>query len=245
VLDVLFAANLNRIFSAVALKALEVYAIPTPWRPQDTTTISRYGAYESGLAVHEGEGAGSEAPGVPRPAYGHSKDGRPDLNQVVLSLGGSGEGGLPRRLGIRDGNTSDSPEGPVACEECLALGLEGVIGIVADSKTYSQRPLGLWVEKQMGLVTRVPRTCGIRQELETWGQQHAPLPLWVDTPGPTQGAPTALAGSEGGTGCSSGICRWPDGAKDVAMCRGPFSSVSRTPRPGICHRSGQRGQAGR
>jgi hypothetical protein len=39
-LDALFAANLNQVFGAVALKALEVYAIPTPWLHQDTTTIT-------------------------------------------------------------------------------------------------------------------------------------------------------------------------------------------------------------
>ena len=41
---------------------------------------------------------------------------------------------LPRRLGMRDGQTSDSVETPVALEECLALGLQGVHGIVVDSK---------------------------------------------------------------------------------------------------------------
>lgn len=46
ILDALFAANLNGVFSAVALKALEVYAIATPWLHQDTTTIALYGAYE-------------------------------------------------------------------------------------------------------------------------------------------------------------------------------------------------------
>jgi transposase len=188
VLDALFAANLNRVFSAVALKAWEVYAIPTPWIHQDTTTISLYGAYESGLEVNEAEGAGAEGLDVPRPTYGHSKDGRPDLKQVMLSLGVSGDGGLPLRLGIRDGNTSDSPETPVAFEECLALGLAGVVGIVADSKAYSQRTLGLCVEKHLGLVTLVPRTCGVRQELEAWGQQQAPLPLLLDKPGRTKTA---------------------------------------------------------
>jgi hypothetical protein len=39
ILDALFAANLNTVFGAVALKALEVYAIPTPWLHQDTTTL--------------------------------------------------------------------------------------------------------------------------------------------------------------------------------------------------------------
>src|SRR5215510_12034580 len=41
-LDALFAANLNHVFGAIALNALEVYAIPTPWLHQDTTTISLY-----------------------------------------------------------------------------------------------------------------------------------------------------------------------------------------------------------
>jgi len=46
ILDALFAANLNQVFSAVALNALAVYVIPTPWVHQDTTTIALYGAYE-------------------------------------------------------------------------------------------------------------------------------------------------------------------------------------------------------
>jgi len=150
ILDALFAANLNGVFSAVALKALEVYAILTPWLHQDTTTIALYGLYEDE----------PQTPGAPRPAYGHSKDGRGDLKQVLLSLGVSGDGGLPLRLGMRDGTTSDSVETPGAIEECLALGLEGVQGIVADSKAYSRRTLGLCLEKGMGLVTLVPRTCG-------------------------------------------------------------------------------------
>jgi hypothetical protein len=46
----------------------------------------------------------------------------------------SNEGGIPLRVGLRDGQTSESTETPVAFEECLALGLAGVLGIVADSK---------------------------------------------------------------------------------------------------------------
>jgi transposase len=167
------------VFGAIALKALEVYAIPTPWLHQDTTTIALYGAYEDDPRTL----------GAPRPAYGHSKDGRDDLKQVLLSLGVSGDGGLPLRIGVRDGNTSDSGETPLAIEECLSLGLEGVQGIVADSKAYSRRTLGLCLEKRMGLVTLVPRTCAVRQELEAWGQQPPALPLLADKPGRTKDAP--------------------------------------------------------
>jgi transposase len=176
ILDALFAANLHQVFRAVARNALAVYAIPTPWVHQDTTTIALYGAYEEE----------PQQVGAPRPAYGHSKDGRDDLKQVLLSLGVSGDGGIPLRLGLRDGNRSDSVETPLAIEECLALGLAGVRGIVADSKAYSRRTLGLCLECGVGLVTLVPRTCAVRQELEAWGCQQPALPLLVEKPGRTQ-----------------------------------------------------------
>jgi transposase len=176
ILDALFAANLNHVFHAIALKALEVYAIPTPWLHQDTTTIALYGAYADE----------PKTPRAPRPAYGHSKDGRDDLKQVLLSLGVSGDGGIPLRLGVRDGNRNDSVETPVAIEECLALGLAGMRGIVADSKAYSRRTLGVCLERQVHLVTLVPRTCAVRQALEAWGQQQAALPLLMEKPGRTK-----------------------------------------------------------
>ena len=139
ILDALFAANLNAVFSAVALKALEVYAIPTPWLHQDTTTIALYGAYADE----------PQTPGAPRPAYGHSKDGRADLKQVLLSLGVSGDGGVPLRLGVRDGNRSDRVATPMASAECLAWGWEGGRGIVAASQADRRRTLGGCLEPKV------------------------------------------------------------------------------------------------
>jgi transposase len=110
--------------------------MPTPWLPQDTTTIALYGAYADE----------PKTPRAPRPSHGHSKDGWDDLKQVLLSLGVSGDGGIPLRIGVWDGNRSDSVETPIAIEECLALGLEGVRGVVADSKAYSRRTLGVCLD---------------------------------------------------------------------------------------------------
>src|SRR4029453_13425622 len=152
----------------------------TPWRcmpsrPPGSIRIRPrslcMGPYEEDARQASQSQQAPERPIPPRPAYGHSKDGRDDLKQVLLSLGVNSDG-LPLRLGVRDGNTSDSTETPVAIEECLALGLDGVRGIVANSKAYCQRTLGLCLEQRVGLITLVPRTCAVRQELEAWGQQH-------------------------------------------------------------------------
>jgi hypothetical protein len=175
-LDALFAANLNKVFRALALKALAVYAISTPWLPQDPTTIALYGVYKDEPQLAR----------APRPASGHSTDGRDELKQVLLSLGVSGDGGLPLRVGGRAGNRNASVETPLAIEEWLALGLEGVRGIVADSKAYRRRPLGLCLEPRSGFVPLVPRTCAVRQALEAWGRQPPALPLLVEKPGRTQ-----------------------------------------------------------
>src|ERR671933_785255 len=75
ILATLFAANLNRVFGAIALNALEVYAVPTPWLHQDTTTSTFWGPYGGGPRPVKGV-----VP--PRPAYGHSQDGHDDLKQV-------------------------------------------------------------------------------------------------------------------------------------------------------------------
>lgn len=55
------------------------------------------------------------------------------------------------------------------------LVLDGLCGLVTDSKAYTPRTLGLCQETGMGLVTLVPRTCAIRQEVESWGQGQASL----------------------------------------------------------------------
>jgi len=181
ILEALCAAHLNRVCGAIALNALEVYALSPPWLHQETTTITLYGAYEEETSLGQG-------PVPPRPASGPSKDGRDALKQVLLRLGVSRDG-LPRRLGVRDGNTSDSPATPIALEECGALGLDGGRGIVADSKAYWKRTLGVCLEQRVGLMTLVPRPCAVRQEVEAWGPQHGALPLWLAKPGRTRQEP--------------------------------------------------------
>jgi len=86
-------------------------------------------------------------------------------------------------MGRHDGNRSDTVDVPQAIAQSAALGLDGPRGLVADSKAYTPRPLGLCRETGLGLVTRVPRTCAIRQEVESWGQPPPSLPLLLEKAG--------------------------------------------------------------
>jgi hypothetical protein len=83
--------------------------------------------------------------------------------------------------------TAQRPRWPLRNAERSAS--DGVRGIVADSKAYWKRTLGLCLEQGVGLITLVPRTCAVRQELETWGQQQSALPLLLAKPGRTRQEP--------------------------------------------------------
>jgi hypothetical protein len=188
ILEARCAAHLTKSLSALARTALEVYALPTPWLHQDTTTLARSGAY-----------ADEPTPrGAPRPAYGHRQDGRAALTQVRLRLGVSGDGGLPLRGGLRAGNPSERIDTPLAMEECLALGLAGGRGIVAERTGDRRRTRGGCLDHGRGFVPFVPRPCAVRQALAAWGQQHPALPRLVAKPGRTTAeAPRRWQGPRG------------------------------------------------
>ena len=49
-----------------------------------------------------------------------------------------------------------------------------------------QYPCSTCIPWHIGLLTLVPRTCAVRQELEAWGCQQPTLPLLLEKPGRTQ-----------------------------------------------------------
>lgn len=96
VLDRLFEAGTQKLFSALSQHAVERFAIPIQHLHHDTTSVNVYGDYRS-----------SAQPSSPFEInHGHSKDHRPDLKQFVLSLLCVG-GNVPILGKVADGNASD------------------------------------------------------------------------------------------------------------------------------------------
>jgi len=104
-------------------------------------------------------------------------------------------------MGLRDGHTRDSPEPPVAIAACVALGLNGVHGLVADRQAYGTRTLGGCLEPGVGLSTLGPRTGAVRQEGEAWGQQHGAFPVWLAQPGRSRQEPPRRWPGHSGVRC--------------------------------------------
>ena len=152
-LDDLFAADLDRLMSAVALQAIDQFGIDTEFLQFDTTSLSFYGAYEN-------EEFGGMTNGItpPKIVRGHSKDRRPDLKQVVFGSVVSPDGGVPLWGKALDGNTADSTAAAEFFGHIRKLVKDPrEVCCVADSKGWTAENLILVHDAGMRLLSRLPR----------------------------------------------------------------------------------------
>ena len=96
VLNLLYAAGTQKLFSEVSMAALRAFGVSTEQMHFDTTSVSVYGDYR----------CNEDDEGRLRITHGHSKDKRPDLKQFVLSMLCVG-GNVPIVGQCEHGNASD------------------------------------------------------------------------------------------------------------------------------------------
>jgi len=98
-LDRIYDAGCENIFTQIALKVYDTFKIPyNAVFHGDTTTFVLYGEYPDTDPDNDGEAV---------PAYGHSKDGKPNLKQVMLGMV-TDKLGIPLLVTVRSGNQNDS-----------------------------------------------------------------------------------------------------------------------------------------
>lgn len=95
-LDALYISGLESIQGTISTHLVSEFSISLDEIHYDTTSVSLHGVYET-----------EQKPAVVI-TYGHSKDRRPDLRQVVVGMAVSGDGGVPVISNTHNGNTSDS-----------------------------------------------------------------------------------------------------------------------------------------
>jgi transposase len=96
-LDAVYAAEPEQIEGAISAHNVSEFGIGLDVIHYDTTSVSLWGTYDSA----------TEQPAV-LITFGHNKDHRPDLKQVVVGAAVSGDGGVPLISNTHDGNTNDS-----------------------------------------------------------------------------------------------------------------------------------------
>lgn len=152
-LDELFQAGITEMFAQIAQDAVTIYNLDVAFAHTDTSSFSLTGQYESEVA-QEAE----RVRGAVKITHGYSKDHRPDLKQVVVTLVTSQKGRIPLWLEALDGNNSDKHSFRNTVDAyCRHLAEGEEPWFVLDSAAYTADNIANWGSQKKWL-TRVPET---------------------------------------------------------------------------------------
>lgn len=164
-LDCLQKANLDKLMTAIAIQVIEQFTIKTDFLGFDTTSLSFYGAYEEeGFAEMPAYSKGK--PAGPHITYGHSKNHRGDLKQILYGTLMSLRDGVPLMGKALDGNQADSVSAAHFFSQIRDIVADPLsVCCVADSKGWCGRVLKLMMADGMRLLSRLPRTTKLHAEI--------------------------------------------------------------------------------
>lgn len=146
-LDQLFATGVTEVFAQVARQALKTYGIEYTFYHLDSSSFHLHGQYST-------EDLQMEAIEI---TYGFSKEHRPDLKQVVVSLITGHRSQLPVWMEALSGNHSDKDSFPDTIQAfCKQLKTGKTSYFVVDSALYGAENLQNLGEIRW--LTRVPET---------------------------------------------------------------------------------------
>ncbi|MGI9305270.1 MAG: IS1634 family transposase [Gammaproteobacteria bacterium] len=167
-LDRLFDAERAALLTEVVVAAVERFEVAFEELHNDSTTVRLCGQYRQACGRKL---RGQRAPAI---TYGHSKDHRPDLKQLLFILTTTHDGGVPVQFRCEHGNASDSRSHQQTWEALrqVAGGVDFLY--VADSKLCSREPMD-YIERRGGrFVCVLPRARQEDAEFREWIQTHEP-----------------------------------------------------------------------
>ncbi len=161
-LDDLFdVGGVAKVNAAATLAAVRAYDLDTKQVHLDTTSVSVYGEYEASTAPSDAE----DLQAVPHVTYGYSKARRPDLKQIVFSLGVTGDGAVPIFGRVSSGNRSDAEELRFTLKQIYeAMPSPEETLFVGDSKLFCGETLAMLEGYDLSYVTLLPRSFSLWQE---------------------------------------------------------------------------------
>ena len=178
-LDRLFDADRGALLTAVVVAVGQRFGVRFTQLHNDSTTIRFCGQYR---AARGRRLRGRRAPWI---TYGHSKDHRPDLKQLLVALTTSADGGVPVHFRCADGQTNDSQTHIETWDALRQVAGRPDFLYVADSKLCTRENMD-HIDRQRGrFVTVLPRSRLEDREFRKWIQTHEPSwELVWDRPNP-------------------------------------------------------------
>ena len=183
-LERLFDADRASLLTELLLGVVAEFGIDTGELHNDSTSISVSGVYADATGAPRG--------GKPTPVitFGHSKDHRPDLKQLVFILTVAADGAVPIAHRLADGNTTDDPTHVPTWDGLVTLLGRSDFLYVADSKLCSREAMGHIAAGGGRFITVLPRSRSEDRWFRDWAQTHRPQ--WTEAerrPGPRHGEP--------------------------------------------------------
>ena len=172
-LDRLFDSVGPALILAVVRHVVQEFAVGLDELHNDSTTVSFYGAYEE--AAQEGQRRGRRTHAI---TWGHSKDHRPDLKQLLYVLTISEDGGVPVYFTTASGNVADDRTHCATWDLLHALVGRPEFLYVADCKLASRDNLSHIATRGGRFVTVLPRTYQEDGVFRARLQQGSPSVTW-------------------------------------------------------------------
>jgi transposase len=177
-LDRLFGADIPSLVLSVATHAVKEFGVSLDELHNDSTTVSFCGAYAN--AAMEQRFLGRPILAI---TFGHNKDHRPDLKQLLFILTVTADGGVPLHFRAESGNVADDQTHRDTWDLLCQLTGRRDFLYVADCKLATSENMAYLHQRQGRFVTVLPRTRaedGAFRALMAKGQV-AWRPLWEKT----------------------------------------------------------------
>jgi len=170
-LDRLYELDPASLMTAMVTRAVTEFDIDLSQIHSDTTTVTFSGDYE-GQADKEAQSR------PPRITFGHNKDHRPDLKQLVYLLAVTADGAVPVHYKTYDGNTSDTQTHIETWSSVREIAGTPDFVYVADSKLCTRENMRFIDERKGTFLTVMPRS---RHEDDDFRSrlQEVPVP-WLE-----------------------------------------------------------------
>jgi Domain of unknown function (DUF4277) len=154
-LDRLFDADIPSLVLDVAARAVREFDVNLDELHNDSTTVTFHGDYDS--AAQERTLRGQLRTAI---TWGHNKDHRPDLKQLLYILTVTGDGAVPVQFRVQSGNTTDDRSHRETWDFLRKLTGRADFLYVADCKLATVGNMA-YIHKNGGrFVTILPRTRG-------------------------------------------------------------------------------------